>query len=402
MEERSVDTLARYIMMTAVAVVVCALCWYFRSVLIYIILAAVIALVSRPMMSTMEKIKIKGKQIPDWILAIISIVIIFGIIIGVVTQIIPIIYNIVQSVSANLQSSSMSTEALRNFFTNANYTIHEWFPNLEEDVTIQSITVNFIRDTLDLSSVTSLVGSVASAVGSLAIGLFSTIFIGFFFIKDPMLFRNIIAAIVPEHLEKRAIDAIGAIEHLLSRYFGGLLIEVIGVAALNFIGLSIFGKIGTSAAAGIAFITGLLNVIPYVGPWIGAAIGTVLGVVIRYSGAAALGASPQLLMVVITLVACFLFTQMVDNFFFQPFIYSTSIKSSPLEIFVVLLIAGHVGGIVGMLVAIPTYTAIRVIASEFFYNVKAIRRLIPDKESAISVPENKKAPKTGTTPSDEK
>ena len=140
--------------MTAVAVVVCALCWYFRSVLIYIILAAVIALVSRPMMSAMKRIKITGKQIPEWILAIISIVIIFGIIIGVVTQIIPIIYNIVQSVSANLQSSSMSTEALRNFFTNANYTIHEWFPNLEEDVTIQSLTVNFIKDTHDLSSVT--------------------------------------------------------------------------------------------------------------------------------------------------------------------------------------------------------------------------------------------------------
>ena len=107
-------------------------------------------------------------------------------------------------------------------------------------------------------------------------------------------------------------------------------------------------------------------------------------------------------MVVITLVACFLFTQMVDNFFFQPFIYSTSIKSSPLEIFVVLLIAGHVGGIVGMLVAIPAYTVIRVIASEFFYNVKAIRRLIPDKESAISVPEKKQSPKSEKTPSDEK
>ena len=400
MEERSVDTLSRYIMMAVVAIIVCALCWYFRSVLIYIIIAAVISLVSRPLVAILKKFKIKGKSMPDWLCAIFALILILGIIIGIVTQIIPIIYNIVQDVSTNLQTSSISTFALRDFFTNANQMMHEWFPSLDKDVTIQSITVNFLKETFDLSSVTSIVGSVASAIGSIGIGLFSVVFIGFFFIKDPMLFRNIVAAIVPEHLEKRAIDAIGAIEHLLSRYFGGLTIEVMGVALLNFLGLSIFGKIGTSAAAGIAFITGLLNVIPYVGPWIGAAIGVVLGVVIRYSGAAAIGASPQLLMVIIVLLACFLFTQMVDNFLFQPLIYSTSIKSSPLEIFIVLLIAGHVGGIVGMLVAIPAYTVVRVIASEFFYNVKAIRRLIPDKEKAIAVPEKKHHSTEASTPAD--
>ena len=73
-------------------------------------------------------------------------------------------------------------------------------------------------------------------------------------------------------------------------------------------------------------------------------------------------------------------TQLVDNFIYQPLIYSTSIKASPLEIFVVLLIAGHIGGVVGMLIAIPTYTVVRVIASRFFYDYKLVRRLIPDIE----------------------
>ena len=390
MEERSVDTLARYIMMVAVAAVVCLLCWYFRSVLVYIILAAVVSLVSRPIMNFLKKFSIKGKHLPDWICAMLSLILFLAVMIGIVTSLIPVIYGIVQDVSANLQTTSYNTSALRDFLAEANFRLHEWFPSLDQDVTIQSATVKFLTDTFDLSSVTTIVGSVASAIGTLGVGLFSTVFIGFFFIKDPMLFRNIISAIVPEHLEKRAVDAVGDIEHLLTRYFGGLTIEVIGVALLNFISLSIFGKIGTSAAAGIAFMTGMLNVIPYVGPWIGAAIGTVLGVVIRYSGAAAIGASPQLLVVVVTLLACFIVTQMFDNFLFQPLIYSTSIKSSPLEIFIVLLIAGHVGGIIGMLVAIPAYTVIRVIAAEFFYNVKAIRRLIPDKEKSISSPERKK------------
>ena len=401
MEERSVDKLARYIMMAVVAVIVCALCWYFRSVLIYIIVAAVVSLMARPIMGWLEKLSIKGRHLPAWLCAIISLVIILGVVIGIITQVIPIIYGIVQDVSSNIQSSTFTTSSLKDFLANANYSLHEWFPNLEENVTIQSFTVKFLQEAFDLSSVTSVVGSVASAIGALGVGLFSVVFIGFFFIKDPMLFRNIVAALVPEHLEQRAIDAIGDIEHLLTRYFAGLAIEIIGVATLNFLGLSIFGKLGTSAAAGIAFMTGVLNVIPYVGPWIGGAIGTILGVVIRYSGAAALGTSPQLLVVAGTIIACFVFTQMIDNFFFQPLIYSTSIKSSPLEIFIVLLMAAHIGGVLGMLVAIPSYTVIRVVASEFFYNVKAIRRLIPDKESSISVPEKKKKEKGPTTPKEQ-
>ena len=397
MEERSVDKLARYIMMAAIAAIVCALCWYFRSVLVYIIVAAVVSLMARPIMVMLEKPSVKGKHLPAWLCALISLTLILGIVIGIITQIIPILYGIIQDVSSNLQSSSFSTSSLKDFLNNANRSIHEWFPSLEQDVTIQNATVKFLQDTFDLSSLTSVVGSVAAAIGALGVGLFSVVFIGFFFIKDPMLFRNIVAAIVPEHLEQRAIDAIGAIEHLLTRYFVGLAIEIIGVATLNFIWLSVFGKLGTSAAAGIAFMTGLLNVIPYVGPWIGAAIGTVLGVVIRYSGAAALGAPPQVLIVAGTIIACFVATQMIDNMLFQPLIYSTSIKSSPLEIFIVLLMAGHIGGILGMLVAIPSYTVIRVIASEFFYNVKAIRRLIPDKESAIAVPKKKRKNTTETT-----
>ena len=73
--------------------------------------------------------------------------------------------------------------------------------------------------------------------------------------------------------------------------------------------------------------------------------------------------------------------QLIDNFIYQPLIYSTSIKAHPLEIFIVLLIAGHIGGIVGMLIAIPAYTVIRVIASRFFYDFKIVRRLIPDVEN---------------------
>jgi predicted PurR-regulated permease PerM len=80
------------------------------------------------------------------------------------------------------------------------------------------------------------------------------------------------------------------------------------------------------------------------------------------------------------LIAIFCFTQLIDNILYQPLIYSTSIKAKPLEIFIVLLIAGHIAGPLGMIVAIPSYTVVRVVAFRFFRQYKAISRLIPSEK----------------------
>lgn len=375
-EERSSDKLARYIMWAAAAAIIISFCWYFRSVLVYIILAAVVSLLARPVMKLLRKIKVKGKSAPDWLLAILSLILILGIFLGIVTQVIPVVSSIIQSVSGNLQTASFNASEIARWMDKLNIWLIDRFPTLGRDFKLQEALVTWLKNAFDMSSITSVVGSVASALGSFGVGLFSVVFIGFFFIKDDKLFRRIVGSLVPDKVEDEAIQAIGDIEHLLSRYFGGLLIEVLGVATLNFLGLWLIAKIGFYPAIGIAFMAGLLNVIPYVGPWIGAAIGVVLGLVLKFSSAAALGVFPNFWVILITLVAIFAVTQMVDNFFFQPFIYSTSIKSTPLEIFIVLLMAGHVGGILGMLVAIPTYTVIRVVAARFLKGFKPVKRLI--------------------------
>ena len=374
--ERSTDKLARYILWAAAAAIIIALCWYFRSVLVYIIIAAVVSLLGRPIMKLLRKITIKGKAAPDWLLAILTLILILAIFLGIITQVIPVVSGIIQSVSSNLQNASFNTSEIARWMDRLNIWLIDRFPSIGRDFKIQEALVTWLKEAFDISSVTSVVGSVASALGSFGIGLFSVMFIGFFFIKDDKLFRRIIGALVPDKVEGEAIQAVGDIEHLLTRYFGGLLTEVLGVATLNFLGLWLIARIGLYPALGIAFMTGLLNVIPYVGPWIGAGTGTVLGLVLKYSSAAAAGVYPNFWVILITLLAVFVFTQMVDNFVFQPFIYSKSIKSSPLEIFIVLLMAGHVGGIIGMLVAIPAYTVIRVIAARFFQEVKPIKRLI--------------------------
>ena len=94
-QERSTDKLARYILWAATAVIIVALCWYFRSVLIYIILAAVVSLLGRPIMKLFRKLKIKGKSAPDWLLAILTLILILGLFLGIITQVIPVVSPII-------------------------------------------------------------------------------------------------------------------------------------------------------------------------------------------------------------------------------------------------------------------------------------------------------------------
>lgn len=374
--ERSVDKLARYTMGAVAAAVIVIVCWYFRNVLVPVITAAVVSLIGIPIKNLLGRIRFKGKSMPNGLRAVLSLVLIVLLLTGIVTQLIPIAYSIVMNISTNLQSASISSTSLSTMISELNSWVVSTFPTVDKGWNVVDVVVNFCKEQLNPASITTLVGSVASTIGSFAIGAFAVIFISFFFIKNEKLFRSIIGAIVPDKYENKAMDTIGDTEKLLSRYFVGLLVEIIGVVLINFLGMWQVARLGVTTALGIAFMTGILNVIPYVGPWIGGAIGTVLGLVLKYSTAAASGSNMNILMVVVTLVAIFAVTQMIDNFLFQPLIYSTSIKSSPLEIFIVLLVAGNIGGILGMLLAIPGYTVIRVIAAHFFGDTKAIRRLM--------------------------
>ena len=69
-EERSIDRLARYIMLAAATGIIAALCWYFSSVLIYILIAVVVSLVAKPIVNQLKKIRIRGHRAPDWLLAV--------------------------------------------------------------------------------------------------------------------------------------------------------------------------------------------------------------------------------------------------------------------------------------------------------------------------------------------
>ena len=381
-EERYTDKLAKYILATAGLAIVLALCWLFRSILAYILIAVVVSLIAKPLMVFLQKIRIKGKKAPDWLLAAFSIIIVLGVLVSFITSVIPILSGIVKEISvANIETAAKGIAAP---LSELNIFLRNMFPQLGEEFRLEVTILNELQNVINVSMLSSVIGSAASILTSLAVGLFSVVFIGFFFIKDDGLFTEIVCALVPDRHEKTTEKAISDIGHLLSRYFIGVIIEIIGVALVNFLGLYFVARLGFHASIGIAVVTGILNVIPYVGPFIGIALGTILGLLLKYTSMTPIGLDVNFWVFTAILIAVLYFTQLVDNFLYQPLIYSTSIKAKPLEIFIVLLIVGTIGGPLAMIIAIPCYTVVRVIAFRFFGHIKAIRRLIPSEKLITS------------------
>ena len=276
-KERNVDRLSGYLIKLGGLAIIAALCWYFKNILIYIIVAFVVSLVGRPIMKLLKKFQIKKFHLPDWFSAVLTILIILSLLILIVTQLIPLVSNIVRD--ASMLNNGLALES--NPVDKVNAWLIRVFPDLGHDFDLMALVMDKLRELVSFSNVSGFVGSVASLVSSAFVGLFAVVFISFFFLKDSNLFERIIYALVPDRIEQTMHATLNDIKQLLSRYFVGLLLEMIGVALIDFLGLWLIARLDFSYAIGIAFIAGLLNVIPYVGPLMGEAIGVILGIVLK-------------------------------------------------------------------------------------------------------------------------
>ncbi|HRY99790.1 MAG TPA: AI-2E family transporter, partial [Bacteroidales bacterium] len=159
--------------------------------------------------------------------------------------------------------------------------------------------------------------------------------------------------------------------YLLSRYFLGICLEILIMMTMITAFLTILGVKG---ALLIGFLGGLMNIIPYLGPVIGA----ILGVLIGASTQLSLGVYADLYVLIFKIVGSFSVAKLIDDMVLQPMIYSKSVKAHPLEIFLVIMIAGSLAGVPGMMLAIPSYTVLRIVAKEFLSGMRVVKKLTED------------------------
>ena len=323
----------------------------------YLIIASILTLLARPVVKLLTS-KLKFGSTLASIVAISFILIVIS---GVISLLIPIVLE--QGKNLSLLNVNAFQDKINTLYIEFNGYLNKFNIDLSQSlIDIEGLTKNSVE------AIPVLLNSVGSILGSITLGILSVIFITFFLLKDGEYFEKLFTQLFPTKMKKRIEKSLIEIKVLLSRYFLGLLFQITILFTIYTIILLIFG---VKDAVVIAFLCALLNLIPYIGPFIGIILMSFLTMT-SYLGE---DFSSVIIPKTIYVIIGYVFAQLIDNFLSQPYIFSNSIKSHPLEIFLVILSGGILFGIVGMILAIPLYTVIKVFLKVFFSNNALVKKL---------------------------
>lgn len=351
-------TISNGILRALITILLVAAIGYFlyeiQTVIIYLCISLLLCLIANPLVQFLKnKLKFSNS-----IAATITLLLFVLVLIGFILLFVPLII----SQANNL--SLLDTNSLQSQFTAAEHRLENYF-------NIQNLDLNkVVKDSkltsmLDFSYFTGFINSIITFMTDMGMGLVSVFFITFFFIKDEETFKLNLRKILPDSNEDKILNSITKINHLLTRYFIGLMLQLTVVFILYLIVLMIFGN---KNAFVIAFLCAILNIIPYIGP----IIGTILAGILTLISLIGSDFRSEILPTTIYVIIGFLAVQAIDNNISQPIISSKSVNSHPLEIFLITLISGVTFGIVGMIIAVPVFTSIKVILKEFIPENKVV------------------------------
>nr|WP_239094342.1 AI-2E family transporter [Bacillus sp. B15-48] len=283
--------------------------------------------------------------------------------IGVIGLLVLGIGNLVPAISRQvLQLINDIPEYARDtqiFFNNVvNTEQYRWFMTQEyitQEEIIQRITefANTLPDRL-----TNGIASVVGLLANITITIVTVPFLLFFMFKDGHKLKSAIAKFIPASYRNQAIETLEGTAKTLSAYIHGQFTVALFVGTLSFIGFLI---IDVRYALILALICAVTNIIPYVGPFIG---GTPAVIVALFDSP-----TKALLAVVVMVIA-----QQLESNLISPLILGKTLDTHPATIIILLLVAGNIAGIIGMILAVPTYAVVKTIVLNMVHFLKLRRQ----------------------------
>jgi len=351
-------------------IIIFLLFWFFSNIVSYILLSLILSFMGRPLMRFFDSLHFRKLKVPKSLAAFITLLALWLVFIGFFRFLVPLLvkdFEIFTSIDFGKIMNSLK-DPLSRFFS-----FFSRKPVEITDTTFIDIISDQLNSKLSFSDLPNMVGFMANTLIELFIGFFAVSFITFFFLREEKMFKEAVLLLVPTEMEGKVSKILSTISLLLQRYFLGIALEMLVMGTLYAIGLVLVG-IEFNHAAIIALFAALFNIIPYVGPWLGAMLGLFVGLALNVE----MDFMQHTLPLIGWMALVFLIVKTLDDILFQPLIYSSSVKAHPLEIFLIILAAGSIAGIKGMILAIPVYTILRVIAKEFFDNLKFVRKITED------------------------
>lgn len=356
----------RFITISVFLAIIIFLAWYFSYVVFYFVIALILTLLGSPIYKLINKIRIKKFYIPSSLNAFFTLTIMISLITLFFYIFIPLLNQ--QLVELSRIDTQLFYETLDNWLNNTEHFLkRNGF--IEQEIGFQDLIVtqfNKFKSMLDFSTI---INNFTSIVGETIIGLFTVIFITFFSLKDNDIIFKTILKFIPITLKDSFNIVVSESKQYMINYFTGLLLEMLIIGILYGSGCYF---LGIQNALIIAFLFAMLIIVPYIGP----IIALLLSMILAIAGVASTYTDSTVIYhIIFKLILLYGIIEILDKFLLQPFIFAKSVKTHPLEIFLIILIAGNLWGITGLIIAIPLYTIFRIIIKVFFgqyfyYNTK--------------------------------
>ena len=308
-----------------------------NTILIPFVMGGFLYYITNPLVTLLEK-KLKINRIFG---ILITLFLLFGLVTVGVIYLLPILINQLSSLINSTQNLYWEIQSFVNQLSK-----NPLFKSLNIQSTIQQLNLSYV-DILQniLNSVTNSLGSVVSAViNTLMILIMTPIFLVYFLMDGhkllPMLERTV--------LKRDKLNISSLLTNLnatVARYISGVSIDALLIGTLAYIGYSV---IGLKYALVFAIFSALANLIPYVGPSIG-----LIPMLITY-----FFTDPHKMLAALIYM---LIIQQIDGNILYPRIVGSVMKVHPITIMVLLLLSSNIYGIMGMIVAIPTYSILKEI-----------------------------------------
>ncbi|MFN0216048.1 MAG: AI-2E family transporter [Saprospiraceae bacterium] len=339
--------------------------YYFSDIVSFVLIAWVLSMLGRPMVVFYRKqLRIGRFRMGTSAAALLTILTFYVLVTGVLLLFVPTIVE--QARNLSTVDYQALGEKLRPVFFNLDLQMHK-LGLISPGESLATRTQEFLSVSFKPTLLGDFISKFIGIAGNIVVAIVSITFILFFFLQDNGLFTDIIHAVVPDQQEKNVQTAVNESSEVLTRYFRGILIQGVVFSLAVSLLLWLFGN---KNALLIGSFGGVLNVIPYIGPILGIIFGCFITISSNLDADLAL-----LLPMLVKVAVIFFVVHAIDSNLLGPMILSKSVQAHPLEIFIVTLAAGKMGGVIGMVIGIPVYTVMRVIARTFFSQFKLVQRL---------------------------
>jgi len=289
-----------------------------------------------------------NKKVPKGIAILLVMVGVIVIFIMIITSLVPIIQKqLLDLVSQLPYYYQIISEQVEKFMQTGFFeTIQEQFNKINTDF-IQSITerLNGI-----LNFTFSGIGSVVGIIGDIVITIMTMPVILYYLLKDGNKVIPFVTRMFPTRSQHKISVMLNEMNQQVSSYIRGQITVAICVGFTYIIGYTL---IGLPYGVTIGMIAGLLTIIPYLGSIIGLMPALIIGFV----------TNPTLALHVFLV---FVIEQLIESRVLQPLILGSSLKMHPVTILIILLAAGKMFGLVGLLIAVPVYAVVKVFITHFF------------------------------------